>query len=498
MVVHSTRYEPGPSGVSGVATIRLLSFGSGRPWATVPPPTSFTTSELPSNLTRWVNVPDTSVTGAVTVDPLAGVGVSSWAWARTSTGSDDGEHDRDDGRRCNAPDRELKHHQSESTKRDRNPPRIAHLARSLQQSLSPSSSCRSEALRSFEWISRGRRRPNPEVTRAHARPRGRIQRPASCQRPARRRRRGPSRTGRRGQPLVRRRLQARGGGQDRLRAPLRARDVPGEPSRGQGRAHRAGPGRRRDDERLDLARSDELLRDAAGPSARPGAVARGGPDGHPARRPEPGEPGQPARGGEEREALVVRQPAVRLVPGEAPGPPVPGGAPLSPLDDRLDGRSRRGLARGRQRVLPHLLRAEQRGAVGRRRRRDCGRPGRRRAIFRRHPGQPGHPGAGRPDVAADARWGASARRSSTASRCHASTSASAPRSSATSGSMHSTSPARSCRAARAAGSTAVWSARSGSPRTSPCSRSASSAAGRSRRAGRRSGPECRWHAWRRP
>src|SRR5262245_48429890 len=65
MVVHSTRYEPGPSGVSGVATIRLLSSGSRPPWATVPPPTSFTTRLLPSTLTRWVKLPDTSVPGAV-------------------------------------------------------------------------------------------------------------------------------------------------------------------------------------------------------------------------------------------------------------------------------------------------------------------------------------------------------------------------------------------------------------------------------------------------
>ena len=99
-------------------------------------------------------------------------------------------------------------------------------------------------------------------------------------------------------------------------------------------------------------------------------MARGRPDGDPARRAQPGEPRQPARGRQEREALVVRQPAVRLVAGEAPGPPVPAGAPVPPLDDRLDGRPGRGVARGRQRVLPDLLRAEQRRPVGRRRRRD--------------------------------------------------------------------------------------------------------------------------------
>ena len=47
--------------------------------------------------------------------------------------------------------------------------------------------------------------------------------------------------------------------------------------------------------------------------------------------------------------------------------------PVPPHDDRLDGGPRRGVGRGRQRVLPDLLRAEQRGRVGRRRRRPGGR-----------------------------------------------------------------------------------------------------------------------------
>ena len=90
---------------------------------------------------------------------------------------------------------------------------------------------------------------------------------------------------------------------------------------------------------------------------------------HPARRPQPGEPRQPARGGQEREALVVRQPAVRQLVAEAPGPPLPAGPPVPPPDDRLDGGPRRGLARGRVGLLPDLLRPEQRGPGGRRRRR---------------------------------------------------------------------------------------------------------------------------------
>ena len=96
--------------------------------------------------------------------------------------------------------------------------------------------------------------------------------------------------------------------------------------------------------------------------------------------------------------------------------------------------------------------------------------GGRRALLRRHPGQPVDPAARRPVAAADARRRASARRSTTASRCRASTSRSARRSSATRASTRSTSPARSSPAGRAAGSTAASSATSGSPRTSPCSR----------------------------
>ena len=58
----------------------------------------------------------------------------------------------------------------------------------------------------------------------------------------------------------------------------------GSRARRQGRAHRAGPGRRRHDERDDLARPHQLLRDAALAPAGPRPVARGGPDGDAARR----------------------------------------------------------------------------------------------------------------------------------------------------------------------------------------------------------------------
>ena len=124
------------------------------------------------------------------------------------------------------------------------------------------------------------------------------------------------------------------------------------------------------------------------------------------RRPVAGEPRQPARGGQEREALVVRQPAVRQLVGEAPGPSLPAGASLPPPDDRLDGGPRRGVGRGRLGLLPDLLRPEQRRPVDRRRRRSGGRPGLDRALLRGDPGQPVDPAARRHEPAADPRRGA--------------------------------------------------------------------------------------------
>ena len=140
-------------------------------------------------------------------------------------------------------------------------------------------------------------------------------------------------------------IEARAGRTNGVRPPLRARDVPGLQARREGRAHRARAGRGRDDERLDMAGSHQLLRDAARPPAGARPVARGRPDGDAAGRAQPGEPRQPARGRQEREALLVRQPPVRAVAGEDPGTSVPGRAPVPPPDDRLDGRSRRRLAR---------------------------------------------------------------------------------------------------------------------------------------------------------
>ena len=60
-----------------------------------------------------------------------------------------------------------------------------------------------------------------------------------------------------------------------------------------------------------------------------------------------------------------------------------------------------------------------------------------RAVLRGHPGQPGDPAARRHEPAADARRRASARRSTTGSRCRGSTSGSGPRRSATRASTRS-------------------------------------------------------------
>ena len=85
----------------------------------------------------------------------------------------------------------------------------------------------------------------------------------------------------------------------------------------------------------------------------------------------------------------LRQPAVRDVEREAARPPVPRGPPVPPPDDRLDGGPRRGLARRRQGLLPDLVRAQQRGALGGRRLRS--RPGARVGgqVLRPDPGQRG-------------------------------------------------------------------------------------------------------------
>ena len=99
-------------------------------------------------------------------------------------------------------------------------------------------------------------------------------------------------------------------GQDRLRAPVRAPDVPGlgEP---QGRVlPSVRAGRRDRPERHDLVRPHQLFRDRADHRARHGAVDGIGPHGPPARRDRPEGARRAARRGAERKA-PGREPALR-------------------------------------------------------------------------------------------------------------------------------------------------------------------------------------------
>ena len=167
------------------------------------------------------------------------------------------------------------------------------------------------------------------------------------------------------QPLVRRRLPARAARPHRLRAPLRARDVPGLGERRVRPAHRSAAGRRRLGQRHHLVRPDQLLRDPAQRRSGPGPVAGGGPAGQPAGRPHAGEPGQPARGGQGGEAAALRQRPVRRRDAAADRADLPRRPPVRAHGDRLDGGPERGHRRGRGGLLRHPLRAEQRGAVDR-------------------------------------------------------------------------------------------------------------------------------------
>ena len=208
--------------------------------------------------------------------------------------------------------------------------------------------------------------PSPCRERLPVRP---LQPAHPAQRAARHRGARSGRAGGGHQPLVRRRVQARAAGPHGLRAPLRALHVPGQPPRRQGGAPGAGPGRRRRLQRHHVLRPHQLLRDAALPPAGAGPLAGGRPHGHPAGRADPGEPRQPAGRGQEREAAVLRQPALRLLLREAHGCRLPCHAPLPPHAHRLHGGPGRRQPGGRPGLLPDLVRAQQRGPDGRRRRR---------------------------------------------------------------------------------------------------------------------------------
>ena len=66
-----------------------------------------------------------------------------------------------------------------------------------------------------------------------------------------------------------------------------------------------------------------------------------------------------------------------------------GGASVFVGNHRLDGRPQRRLARGREGMVPHLLRRRQRGAGDRRRRHRRGSQAEGREVFRRHPRRTG-------------------------------------------------------------------------------------------------------------
>ena len=119
------------------------------------------------------------------------------------------------------------------------------------------------------------------------------------------------RSRRRGEPLVRCRLEEREGGEDRVRPPLRAHDVPGLEARPEEPAFRARRACRRIAQRLDVVRPHELFRDRAVPSSRARALARIRSHGVDASRDDPGEARESKGCREERAQSAIRQPTVR-------------------------------------------------------------------------------------------------------------------------------------------------------------------------------------------
>ena len=237
---------------------------------------------------------------------------------------------------------------------------------------------------------RDRDRRDVHAHGSHGHSAGRLRRTDSDrappgQRPARGALRGPPDPGRGGVPLVRRRLAPRSQGSYRPCSPFRAPDVPGLRA-GQGqRPLRAGPGRGRLAQRHHQFRAHQLLRDHADPPAGARPLAGGRPHGLAAGRPRRGVDGEPARRRQERAPAALRQRPLRHGVREADRPRLPGGPPLPPHPDRLDGRPGRGHPGGRARVLPHVLRAEQRRAVGRRRHRPGADARLGREVLRLHP-----------------------------------------------------------------------------------------------------------------
>src|SRR5690606_23713356 len=119
-------------------------------------------------------------------------------------------------------------------------------------------------------------------------------------------------------------------------------------------------------QRLDHAGLDELLRARPRERPRTRALARVRPDGMAAPGDHAGKARHPARRREERAAAELREPALWARLRDAPRRALPAGPPVPLAGHRLDGGPGRGDARGRARVLPRALRAEQRLARRRR------------------------------------------------------------------------------------------------------------------------------------
>ena len=208
-------------------------------------------------------------------------------------------------------------------------------------------------------------------------------------------------------------------GAHRLRAPLRARDVHRLGPRAVRPARQADRRRRRLQQRHDLQRSHELLRDGAVELPRVGAVARSRSHGLSARHARSRQAQRAARHRQERAAPERRQPALR--PRRSRFSP----SDLSGVASVLVGRHRQHggpvgrVGRGRQELLPALLRAEQRVSGDRRRLRSGAGEGVGREVLRRHPArQADHAADGR---AGDAGRGDAGSSTRTACRCRGST-----------------------------------------------------------------------------
>ena len=214
-------------------------------------------------------------------------------------------------------------------------------------------------------------------------------RSSCCQRADPDRPPGHQGAGRALQHLVPRRLEERAARPVRLRAPLRAPDVPGQRELQRRLLQGDAADRRHEPERHDQHRPHQLLPDRAEGSARLHPVARVRPHGPLPRRAHAGAARRAAGRRPEREAAGP-EPALRHRAGPDHPRDVSGGASLRPQRHRLDGRPAGRLARAGARVVPHLLRALERHPDAHRRHHARGSARQGRAVLRRV--QPGHAG----------------------------------------------------------------------------------------------------------